>query len=264
MKKLFILALAILGLSSAYASFTMSPHFVVLTADKKTNSVRILNSGTKIQNYIVAFTEFKQNKDGSYSNVEKTDTTLMLASPYMLIGKKSISVNPKSSELIRIEAKFDKLQDGEYRSHLFVQEQTPPDIKGSDKKLENGKFAFDISANYGITIPVIIRKGNLDVSLAIVSATITEKNEQKGLLVAFERSGNRSVRGNIEVLDGKKQVSMLNDVAFYTDLTSREVLLPVEADKIGALKGKKLKVVFTVSKSDKAKFEKVEKELVIN
>ena len=104
-----ILAIAITLIGSTYASFTMSPHFIVLTESKATNSVRVLNSGTVGQVYNVTFLEFKQEENGGYKQLKNLSDNLMASSPFILLGKNTVSIKPQTSGLILIYPPFTSI-----------------------------------------------------------------------------------------------------------------------------------------------------------
>ena len=98
-------------------------------------------------------------------------------------------------------------------------------------ELEPGQRLIAI---YGISIPIIVRHGELAYSVAIADLVLEpamDEDEVGRILITFTREGGRSVYGDITALytpDGggeEIQIGLVRGVAVYVPNTSRSILL---------------------------------------
>src|SRR5207249_534777 len=90
-------------------------------------------------------------------------------------------------------------------------------------------LAIELTPIYGVTIPVIVRAGQLSAQAGIAGAKLTIENGQPAVAVDLTRSGNKSVYGDVQVLKpGLPQpVAVVTGVAIYAELNRRSIVLPV-------------------------------------
>ncbi len=155
---------------------------------------------------------------------------------------------------------YNSIKEGEYRSHLSVIEKdTTKEKSGSSTAM-----AFSIKADFGITIPVIIRKGKFDVKAGIKSAVLkTDKKKKAQLKITLTREGRNSIRGEINIYKIKEKnkrikIGTVNNFVIYENLSSRSISLNLyddlsekdfdRADK-SDIKGEKIIVEFIGDKN---------------
>ena len=92
---------------------------------------------------------------------------------------------------------------------------------------------------YGVTIPVIVRLGNLQVTAGIANVRLDKKDGNPVISLDLNRSGQRSTFGEVRVLKpgAKDPVALQKAVAVYTEIGTRHVSVPVSASFKGALAG---------------------------
>src|SRR3954469_22576399 len=99
---------------------------------------------------------------------------------------------------------------------------------------------FQLTPVYGVTIPVIVRLGNLQATAGIANVHL-DKGEDGNSVVSLElsRSGTRSTYGEVRVLKPgvKDPIAVQKGVAVYTEVNSRKVSLPFSPAYKGAVSG---------------------------
>jgi hypothetical protein len=94
---------------------------------------------------------------------------------------------------------------------------------------DSGALGVELQPLFGASIPVIVRQGDLSAAVEITEADVqlaAEEDAGHSLLLGFQRSGNRSVYGDIEVLLSSEnaapiRVGYVRGMAIYTDIESR-------------------------------------------
>ena len=92
---------------------------------------------------------------------------------------------------------------------------------------------------YGVTIPVIVRLGNLQASAAISNVRLEKSDGKPVVDLDLSRTGTRSTFGEVRVLKPgvKDPVAIQRAVAVYTELGLRHVSIPVDPDFKGDIAG---------------------------
>ena len=163
MRKKYILLLILCLLPGwARANLAISSFYVWFDANspKRTEVVRVTNNSNTRKSYRIKLVNFKQNADGSYTDIEQPLPGNPFAVPYISFSPHETSLEPGQTQTIRIIRKpMAAAADGEYVSHLLIRELPEKTIAKSQNN--NGELKIDIKALYGVTIPVIVDKGNL-------------------------------------------------------------------------------------------------------
>ena len=226
MKKLLVLVLTVITTITPFVNAgTMSVDVqrLIITDNNKRSEFKVFNTSAEVQSIRVSFIEKIMDENGGVKNVEFSPTS---AADYIRIGPRiGKNLGPKDFQKFRLRAKLSKLADGEYRSHLLFESMNPPK--------EETKPGIHIKPNIRYSIPVIIRKGDLNAQIAIKDVALSH-NEQKQQVVEFNitRNGNRSVYGNIDIyqiVQGKDQLLKTSvGEAIYTDVKQRKFSIPLE------------------------------------
>jgi hypothetical protein len=89
---------------------------------------------------------------------------------------------------------------------------------------------FKLTPIYGVTIPVIVRLGNLQATAGIADVHLERKGGSPFVDLDLLRNGSRSVYGDVRVLKAgvKDPIAIQKGVAVYTEVGKRHVSLPVQ------------------------------------
>lgn len=230
MKRSIFLFFILLATSAIYSqgNLLISPTRVVFENGKQKDDLNLTNIGRDTAVYLISFLHYQMLSDGSFKQMEKPDS-LLCADNYLRIFPRKIILPPNESQIIRLQfRKPANMKEKEYRSHLYFRaekENSPLGLK--NQKLDSTKMAVRITPVFGISIPVIIRNGNLDAKVEIseiAAKTLNDSTTQ--IKFAINRSGNKSVYGNLTVdyvpEKGKPiQIGVANGVGIYTEIDKR-------------------------------------------
>jgi len=118
------------------------------------------------------------------------------------------------------------------------------------------KMSVSITPVFGISIPVIIRNGNLTYKVSLSNVTLTAVNDTiSNLTFLINRTGDRSAYGNLRAefvpAVGKSfDVGMANGVGVYTDLNARKFSMFIRNRAEQKLKNGKIVIYYTLPRED--------------
>jgi hypothetical protein len=159
----------------------------------------------------------------------------------IVYAPRRVTLAPHQPQSIRIAARPPQgLPDGEYRAHLLFR-AIPPSTPVASKDAASAKdgLSFQLIPIYGVTIPVIVRLGNLEATAAISNVELDKKDGKPLISLDLSRSGQRSTFGEVRVLKAgvKDPIALLKGVAVYTEIGSRHVAVPLDDSFKGEVAG---------------------------
>ena len=235
---------------------SVEPKRIVFSGRDRAKEVFLMNSGDKEATYRVFFQEVKMTKDGAVKVIAEKDVPKDYPSvaPMIRFSPRQVVIPAHSSQVVMFMArKSAKTTEREYRSNIVF--QAVPDDTGEsleDIVLKEGEVSIKITPIFGISIPVIIRHGELDATVSLSDLKIKkgEKGE-KILNLMLHRKGNRSIYGSIEVNytppgGGEESiVGRIKGVAVYDDLAKRSLKITLNPpEKVSIKKGGKIVLKF--------------------
>ena len=261
--------LVLLGLAPGHGSqaqaaggLLVAPTRLVFEGRTRSAQVTLVNKGTKRAAYRISLVRRRMLEDGRFEAVEEAQPGELFATDLIRYAPRRVILEPNTPQTIRILVRKPRdLPAGEYRSHLTF--QTIPDE--SSEQSEDGSRApamgitIRLKALFGVTIPVIVRHGDIDADIAITDAEFQPAGENDAGLAAgpvlnvrLARSGERSVYGDLTVQllgeDGAKQtIGVVRGLAVYSPNHSRIVRIPIDPSFAPRLMGRQVKVGFLTS-----------------
>lgn len=248
------LAFGIMALSTqaqaGVGDLLVAPTRLVLDSNRGTEVV-LNNIGSDTANYRISLELRRMDDKGDLIEVadaqanEHEKTTLSIIS----YAPRRVTLPPNQPQAIRVGVRPPAdLPDGEYRAHMVF--RAIPDAIPATAQTATTGLTVKLIPVYGVIIPVIIRKGALQVQAQISDAHMG-KAVIKGspsanvptLDFKLSRAGTRSVYGNIRVLKAglSKPVYEAKGIAVYAEIASRNVELGLKPslndEQIAALKG---------------------------
>lgn len=216
--------------SGGAGSLLVSPTRVLLEGRTRAAEVVLSNQGKKEVTYRISFVQLSMDEKGKY---KRSRSTAISADPYLRYSPKQVTLRPGESQIVKVMARRDNpIKSGEYRSHMLF--QAVPDASTGDE-IEPSQVGEGISVKlvplFGVSIPVIVRSGDLSSEAHISSASLAGKN----VIVRISRSGNKSVFGDMFVLKGGTVIGSTKGVSVFTPNTSREVSVPLKEDASGSV-----------------------------
>jgi len=207
----------------------VAPTRVVLDGRRGTEVI-LNNIGDDVATYRVSAELRRMDPDGKLVDVEAPNATEQAAQAMVLFAPRRVTLPPNQPQSIRLSARAPEgLADGEYRIHLLFRAVPPPQPVAAPQKIEG--IAFKLTPIYGVTIPVIVRLGNLEAKAALSNVHKVIDGGQPAIALDISRSGDRSTYGELRVLKSgvAEPIALVKGVAVYTEINQRSVIIPVEA-----------------------------------
>jgi len=254
MKVKFILLMlslvAIIYNVDAQGDLLITPKRVVFEGSKQKEEISLVNIGKDSATYSISFIQKSMREDGSFLTIEKPGEAQMVADPYLRIFPRKVTLAPGEAQVIMLQCRRKSdMKDGEYRSHLYFRAEKNNKPRGMEN---NGDDTVKVSVRlvpvFGVSIPVIIRSGEVNVLTSISNLTVdvTDENTAK-LNLILNRNGNISAYGDIRVefipLRGKSTVvGTLKGIGVYTSVNRRIVSVDLSSTQGSSLKNGKLRI----------------------
>lgn len=220
------------------AGLRISPTRVLFEGRKRGTEVTLNNTGDTAATFRVSFKNMRMNELGKYENIDEPDPGQLFADKMIRYSPRQITLQPNSSQTIRLLVRKPRgLAEGEYRSHLQFLSVPTADAASDIEALEGeaGAISVGVKQVFGVSIPVVVRHGKLDAAVKINDFELSlpesaEEDKKKKLYVFLERSGERSVYGEVSVTlqrPGKDdlRVGLLRGINVFTPTHHRRVAI---------------------------------------
>lgn len=234
--RLLPLLLALLS-PSAHADLMLHPTRIVFEKNARAAQVELINDSKEPATYRITLVNRRMTADGQFEAVDTPQPGELFAEPMLRYSPRQITLEPGTAQTVRLMLRKPAvLADGEYRSHLhFEKLATAEGSTSIEEQGKRGDIGVVLRALVGASMPIIVRHGDTDATVAL-SQLALHKGEAGGPPLAslqFERSGNRSVYGDLQVSftpqGGKPQVlATAGGVAVYTPNALRRASLPLQ------------------------------------
>lgn len=167
----------------------------------RTQNINLSNIGKDTATYKLSYSEIKMDQDGKFIAIEEQEPNQHFASPYLRFYPRVITLAPNESQTVKIQLiKTNVLQQGEYRSHLYF--RAVPKNKVLEKEDPAHKpegLSISITPVFGISIANIITIGESTTAVTLSNLAVQQSEDGFTLSLDFNRSGNRSCYGDIQV-----------------------------------------------------------------
>ena len=241
----FRLALiAPLALASATAAtagvgdLLVAPTRIVLNGSRGTQII-LNNIGDDVATYRISVELRRMTPDGSLVDVATPNDAERAAEEMILYAPRKVTLPPNQPQTINIAARAPAgLADGEYRVHLLFRAIPAPHAVTASATPQKG-ISFALTPVYGVTIPVIVRLGNLQAKAGIADVHLVKDGGQPAVAMHLSRTGSRSTFGEVRVMKSgiKDPIAIQRGVAIYTEVGQRSVAIPVNDKLLAAANG---------------------------
>lgn len=234
-----LIAVALSQPAQAAGDLLVAPTRVVLEGGRGTEVI-LNNVGNASATYRISLELRRMTAEGRLEEVvtgtesEKEKATLAMVS----YAPRRVTLPPNQPQVIRVGARIGtELPDGEYRAHMLF--RAVPDAQPAVATGPREGVSISLTPIYGVTIPVIVRKGALRASAAISNVRLARSEGQAALAFDLSRSGDRSVYGRVRVTKAgvAKPVYEARGIAVYAELSARTVALPLPPEVAAAMTG---------------------------
>jgi P pilus assembly chaperone PapD len=217
----------------------VAPTRIVLDG-RKGAEIILNNIGDEPATYRVSVEFRRMNEAGELVDVTTPSDSDRKAEDMIVYAPRKVSLAPHEPQAIHISARPPQgLPDGEYRVHLLFR-AIPPATPVVQAEGEAPKgVQFKLTPVYGVTIPVIVRLGNLQAKAGIADVHLEKGDTGPAVGLDLVRSGTRSTYGEVRVLRAgiKDPIAIQKGIAIYTELDKRHVSVPIADAYKGAAAG---------------------------
>lgn len=223
----------------AQGDLLVAPTRIVLNNGGNAELV-LSNIGTTEATYRIGVELRRMTEDGDFIDVADADASAMekAAAEMVRYAPRRITLLPGQPQAVRLSARpTPELPDGEYRVHMSFR-AVPPALSPEEaqKQAAAGGLTIRLTPIYGITIPVFVRKGQLQAGATLANPHLVKSGADSFLEVTVNRSGNRSVYGELVGKSARGEtVFTLRGVAVYPEVAQRSVRIPLNAQQQAAV-----------------------------
>lgn len=247
MKAFGLLAAAALGAAAlpvhAAGDLLVAPTRVILDGSRGTEVV-LNNIGSAPATYRISLEIKRMTAEGGLDEIAESEANSAEKAALGMIAfsPRRVTLPPNQPQVIRVGVRVPEgTLPGEYRAHMLF--RAVPDAAASlpadGTKSASQGVSIALTPIYGITIPVIVRVGDLEAEAAIGDAWVSETADGPAFNFDLSRTGNRSVYGDIEVTRQGVAEPLLvaRGIAVYPEVAAREVSLRVPEELAAKLRG---------------------------
>ncbi len=205
--------------------------------------VILSNIGSREATYRVSLELRRMTPEGELVPVEQAAATIgeQAALEMVRYAPRRVTLPPDQPQAIRISARPGaELPDGEYRVHMsFAALPQVQAISPSSEALPETGFAINLVPIYGITMPVIIRKGELEVTAGLANPRIDQAPEGPAFRIDITRSGSASLYGDLLVYrQGTDEPAFVaRGIGVYPEIDSRHSTFSLLPEQAEAMRG---------------------------
>jgi hypothetical protein len=268
----FLIGMILLPLAGlAQGNLLVTPRRVVFEGNHQREEIVVVNTGQDTAAYVISFLQYWMTEDGSFEEITEPRPGQLFADPYLRYFPRSVKLAPDESQVIRMQVRrLPGMAEGEYRSHLYFRAVPGEKPLGEEDVLpDSTSIGVRLTPIYGVSIPVIIRIGNLYSKVTINDLAVEQvENQPPVVKMTLNREGNQSVYGDLSIdyiaPDGKTiNVDIVRGLAVYTPNTLRRFSMPLDLPEGVDFSAGKLLIRYSSSNEAKPVMY-AEKEFVFN
>jgi len=212
------------GRLSAQGDLLITPRRVVFEGNKQSQELTLANTGQDTARYNVSFVQYRMTESGAFEQIEVPDSGQYFADKYLRFFPRSVTLAPNEAQVVRMQfRKLPDMQHGEYRSHVYFRAVPKETALGEETLADSTAIGIRLIPIFGITIPIIIRIGDLNLNVDLTEINLDTKTDTvPDLSVTFTRNGDKSVYGDLTInwvsnTGGEPvEVGVVRGVAVYT------------------------------------------------
>jgi P pilus assembly chaperone PapD len=255
----------------AQGNLLITPRRVVFEGNRRNQELNLANTGSDTATYNVSLVEYRMKDDGSFEEIQQPDPGQNFADKYIRFFPRTVTLAPNEAQVVKMQLyKTNEMLPGEYRSHVYFRAVPKQKALGEeDKPKDSTSLSVKLTPIFGITIPVIIRVGEVSAKVTISDLSFQMVNDTlPRLSLTFNRSGNMSVYGDVTVNhispNGKSvQVGAVRGISVYTPNLIRRAKMDLNLVPGINFGSGKLQVIYT-GQSDTNPVKYAETELVLH
>ena len=256
---------------SVGAALNITPKRLTFDRTRRNGSIVLLNQGNAPVTVDIGLVDRVMLPDGQIFAVEDAARRddgkaiagqLKSAKDLFQVSPRRAILQPGRPQTVRVRlSTMPEAETGEHRTHLTVTTIPPRDTGTTAEAAANAGTAnqlrFQITAVYGLSIPLIVRPADADVRAGIEGARLdfpevstdgrAAARRPPVISLDLVRAGTGSVYGNFEVhvvgeKKGSEPIGLARGVGVYPEIAKRVVRIPLNRSPAT---GERLEVIFT-------------------
>jgi P pilus assembly chaperone PapD len=255
----------------AQGNLLITPRRVVFEGSKRSMDLNLANTGQDTATYAISLIQIRMKDDGGFETITEPDPDQRFADRFIRYFPRTVTLGPNEAQVVKVQLiRSGELLDGEYRSHFYFRAIPRTLPLGEEEKVKDTTtISVRLTPVFGITIPVIVRKGESMVRVILSDLVFEIINESEPRIsFVFNRSGNISVFGDLTVdhisPQGKiTRVGVANGVAVYTPNAMRKFQFNLNKVPDVDFSSGNIRVIYSAS-SDVKPVRYAEAELPLN
>lgn len=225
----------------AQGDLLIAPTRVVLDG-RRGGEVILSNVGSEEATYRVTLELRRMTPDGELEPVEeaKANLTEKAALEMIRYAPRRVTLPPDQPQAVRISARpGPDLPDGEYRVHMSFAAVPKVQPVVTEQPASPGGLTINLTPIYGITMPIIVRKGALQVTAALENPRLVAGEDGPAFALDIARSGTASLYGDLLVLrrGEDEPLFVARGLGVYPEIETRHTLFAISPDQAAALRG---------------------------
>jgi P pilus assembly chaperone PapD len=232
---LSLMLLALFVSTEALAQLSVSPKRVIFEQRIQAAQLQLLNAGNKTKTYRIHFKQMRMTVQGGFEVINGQNPALnneRFANQAIRFSPRQVTLAPRASQTITVLVRKPKgFANGEYRSHLTFSEL--PSDDSIENNSSNDSFALQMTPLLGMSIPIIIRQGQLNQQVEIKNPSLSSVKSVLQLNLELHQLGQTSVYGELIAKfnpdDGSPalEIGKVKGVSVLTPLEWRQVVIPL-------------------------------------
>ena len=243
---------AIAGLGHGGQGFVVTPNRIVFDGRRPYSTLTLANTGEGPAAYRLSLVRMRMSITGEITPVDTPATGEAFADTLVRFSPHQFEVAPRSFQVVRLLVRIPPgLPEGEYRSHLLIQEIPVPGPNQEMVASNQSGIQIRLTPVFGTAIPVIVRKGQPAAQVSFADLRYrpgTTPHEKSSLTLKLVRAGERSIFGDLECFAVRpghqpRVIGVLKGIAVYTPNPERQVEVALESSPVD--RGESLRVRFS-------------------
>lgn len=221
-------------------SIIVTPTRVTLEPGQRAAQVYVVNRSNAPLTARISLVNRRMLEDGSLEEAMEPQPGEHFADSSLQYAPRRVHLGAGQGQTVRIMVRPPAGRPAEYRSHLLFRVE-PPASGGPRDETPDGSTADEsgisirLTPVYGVTIPVIVRTGELSASSSITDLAVqrpARKGQPPRATFQLHRNGDRSVYGDIRIYHQtqggeERLVGRTRGLAVYPPLPKRRVNVPL-------------------------------------
>lgn len=235
------LAFAVPSPVAAQGDLLIAPTRLVLDG-RRGGEIILSNVGSEEATYRVTLELRRMTAEGALEPVEESDANDAEKAALEMIrySPRRVTLPPSEPQTIRVSARPSAdLPDGEYRVHMSFSAlpKTRP-VELAQAEPASG-LVINLTPIYGITMPVIVRKGQLEATAGLANPRIEQTEQGPAFALDITRAGAASLYGDVLVYARGDDEPLLvaRGIGVYPEIATRHSLFLLSPEQAEAMRG---------------------------